>query len=517
MGLVDHIKVDLYGQYNSDTTHVFTYPEKITNQYNYTEGTKWAAAITDPRAMFQSVCKNGPCYMVYRHKNGYYYSLIERNASDSRGGLEMLTVFVPNGYYATGNSILVALLDLRNVLIKNRVYDNNHVRQCLEHISAGTPSNLFPVKTEQSNNPQPAAAFRSYKNDSELNELFSFLNQKEYSKIDKLLFVREDDLKESASVLRILTPIKRVFTIIPSTNVKSDKSQVSIGDSFQIIYSKEDCEPQVRNVRFDATPVSFYKIEGNKLILVGPELLGVSFNKMLFINLVASDGKPVASKYADVVFDGKVANRSEDGRIFVLVHEDLIYEGSMVCLSANVPHYEPYQKNIHVGKLRNRYAFTVELTPKQTIVPIAFRFGDYWKGDSMYLDAVDVPMEETDPILEKLYNEFSFFGYEASRLPNGAFRVEIPSGRHSRKKDTPDKHKRINWLKIILLSLGGILVALMLILGGYLLRNYDVIRIPGLYSQKSVSQSMAPDASQSSTYDMGNESSNSSEDETVIE
>lgn len=517
MGLVDQIKVDLYGQYNSDTTHIFTYPEKITNQYSYTEGTKWAAAITDPRALFQSVCKNGPCYMIYRHKNGYYYSLIERNVSDSRGGLEMLTIFVPQGQYATGNSILGALMDLRSILIKNRNYDNIQVRQCLDHISAGTPSSLFPIKTEQNTNPQPLAAFRSYKNASELNEFFSFLNQKEYANIDKLVFVREDDLKESASVPRILSPIKRVFTVIPSKNVRSEKTQVSIGDSFQIIYSKEDCEPQTRNVRFDATPVNFYKIEGNKLILIGPEALGVSFNKMLFINLIATDSKPVRSKYAEVVFDGKVANRTEEGRIFVLVPEDLIYEGSMVSLSVNVPHYEPFQKSIHVGKLKNRYAYNVELTPKQTIVPLAFRFGDSWQGDSLYLDAIEVPMEETDPILEKLNNEFSFFGYEAYRLPNGAFRIEVPYGRHSHKKDTPDKHRHSNWLKIVLLSLGGVIVALMLLFGGYILRNYDVIRIPGIYSGKSINQPIPPETSQNTTCDMGNETSASCDEGNVNE
>ena len=52
MTFSESIKVDLYGQYNNNTEHVYSYPEKITNQYSFTESTRWAAPITDPRALF---------------------------------------------------------------------------------------------------------------------------------------------------------------------------------------------------------------------------------------------------------------------------------------------------------------------------------------------------------------------------------------------------------------------------------------------------------------------------------
>ena len=289
MAFTDRIKVDLYGQYNNNTEHAYSYPDKITNQYSFTEATQWAAAITDPRALFQSVCKTGPCYMIYRHKNGYYYSYVERNMGDSRGGLEMITIFIPNGILATGYSVLAALKDLRPLLIGSRRYDSTMVVNCISRITESKSKELFPPKTQQNPTGQPTAAYRTYKEESELAELFTFLKQSEYANVDKLLFVNETDAKEGTSIPHITQPIKRVFTIVTSPNVMAAKKEISVGESFHVTYTKDDCEPIDIDLVLDTTPSNKFKIEGNEIILFNADTLRYSFKKRIYFDVRSAD------------------------------------------------------------------------------------------------------------------------------------------------------------------------------------------------------------------------------------
>lgn len=490
MALSESIKVDLYGQYNNDTAHKYTYPERVKSQYEFTEGTRWVAAIADPRALFQSVCKSGPCYLVYRHKNGYYYSLIERNVADSRGGLEMVTIFVPANKYAAGNSVLTALKELRNILIRDRKYDDTLVKQCISRIAAGLPSDVFPIKTSQEATAQPTTAFRTYKNDLELSELFSFLCQRDYECIDKLLFVGENDVKEGTSIRRVLAQVKKTFSVVSAPNASANKSEVSIGDTLVITYSKEDCEPLPNEVKLDLAASVYYKVDGNKLKLVGPDALGIKFNKKLNIRLDSIDRSRVDTRNAEVIFDGVPAKRLDNGGFYVLIPESDVFEGSKASINVNCPHFMPYQSNIPLENLKNGACATIKLTPKTKSVPIEFRFEDMG-SDVLTLPVIDVPMKETDPILRTMQTEFSFYGYQVFSSPNGGYRVIIPRKRRSQSQPVEKKKGWPRWLKILVISLGSLLIAFLLLLGGYAMRSYDVVKNPGL-TKSVTSETVAP-------------------------
>ena len=94
-----YIKVDLYGQFDDDTRHEFTYPSKLVNQYSFTEATVWAKSISDPRALHGKICKAGAdCYVIWGNEYGNYFSYITRNSRDSRGGnLSECPIFLPHG------------------------------------------------------------------------------------------------------------------------------------------------------------------------------------------------------------------------------------------------------------------------------------------------------------------------------------------------------------------------------------------------------------------------------------
>lgn len=483
MAISDYIKVDLYGQYNNDTAHAYSYPERIKSQYDFTNA-EWAASIADPRALFQSVCKSGPCYIIYRHKNGYYYSLVERNLADSRGGLEMVTIFAPTGQYAAGNSVLTALKDLRNILIRDRRYDDILVKNCVARINAGVQSSVFPRKGTQASATQPVAVFRTYKNESELIDLFSFLGQREYENVDKLLFVQENDVKDGATLQRLYAQIKKVYSIAYANDTSTDKNSVCVGDSFKISYSKVGYEPLTVEVKLE--PLSnnrYFKIDGNKLQLIGPEALNLRFSKRLYIRIESEDRSRIETEKAEVVFDGKPAKRLPNGEICVYVLEDDIFAGSVATLSVNCPHYEPAQEKVPLDNLQNNSQFTVKLKPKTKEVPIEFRFDDMGH-DILKLPVINVPMKETDSVLRSLRTEFNFYGYQVYQSPNG-YQVNIPRKRQSTNHHEDVTQKKPSWVRILLLSLGAICISLLLLAGGYILRDAEVINFTRATSKEN--------------------------------
>lgn len=486
MALTDNIKVDLYGQYNNNTEHAYSYPDKITNQYSFTANTAWAAAITDPRALFQSICKAGPCYQIYRHRNGYYFSLIVRNQADSRSGLEMVTIFIPSGYYASGLSILAALNELKVLLISRHCFDDNLVASCVSNIKESHSHEWFPSKEQENPSGQHVSVYRTYKNEPELAEIFTFLKQKDYANIDKLLVVSESDVKDGVTLQRVGSSIRRLFNVVPTKDATSNLREVSAGEKFTITLLKDGFESHTIEEELNPIQSRYYRISGNDVYLLSPSDLRVSFNKRMYFRLESEEGPAPNSRQAEVVFDGHVADKDTNGRPFVLVPEDAVFPGSKASVQVSAPNYEPLQTTVLLENLTNNASVPLRLKPKKRRLRICFHFGDSVKGEN-YFPSVELPFNETDPMLDTVMIEQNFYGYSTYQLHNGDYRVDIPWGHH-RRYEREEKKRRVipNWLKIVLFSLIGILVALALFLGGYAVRNFTDIHIPGLYSKPAV-------------------------------
>lgn len=482
MELFDRVKVDLYGQYNNNTEHAYSYPDKITNQYSFTGNTAWAAAISDPRALFQSVCSKGPCYQIYRHKNGYYYSMIVRNQADSRSGLEMVTIFVPNGSIASGDSILAALRELETLLVAKHDFNDGIVSSCLKNIKESHSQVLFPNKIQESTSTQPSSAFRAYRDEAELNDIFNFLTQHDYANIDKLLIVAESDLKEGTSIQRLRQPIRRLYNIIPANDAKADSNEVAENEKLKITFSKVGFEPHIVVETLNLAQSPYYHICGNNVFLRTSSEANITFDKRIFLQLNAAEGPAREIRYAEIAFDGHLVNRDANGRPFVLVSEDSIFAGSKVVLQVTARGYEPYQDTISLENLDNNSAVHIQLTPVKKTLRTVFHFGGI-NGEERSFPPVELPFNETDPMLEHIMVSQDFFGYRAYRSGSGEFHVNIPRGHHHMNEEPEDRSRRMPlWLKVAITVLVGLFIAIALLLGGYAIRNYTNVKIPGLYT-----------------------------------
>ena len=141
----------------------------------------------------------------------------------------------------------------------------------------------------------------------------------------------------------------------------------------------------------------------------------------------------------------------------------------------------------------------VVLTPKCVTVPISlcFKDPDEERSEDAYLPPFDLPINETDPLLRKLEYDHRFYGYPAHQLVDGQYRVEIPRGQRS-KHGHKSRGRFPTWLKIVLISFGSLILAAALFLGGYILRHYEIIELPGfpIKSQQRQEQVNNPTSSQ---------------------
>jgi AcrR family transcriptional regulator len=177
-----YIKIDLYGQFDNDTKHAYTYPSKILNQYSFTEETVWTKSISDPRALHGNVCKtNTDCYVIWANEYGNYFSYITRNSRDSRGGMAMVTFFLERNHICDGRDIYSTLKRLSNRLIVNTDYDSIAVEEEIKDIIIYNSSKCIPISVnKKSDTSEPTYGYRTYSDENELIDIFTFIAQNTY-------------------------------------------------------------------------------------------------------------------------------------------------------------------------------------------------------------------------------------------------------------------------------------------------------------------------------------------------
>lgn len=474
MKISDYIKVDLFGQNNNDTSHLYTFPDKVTNQYAYSEKTQWVAPIMDPRGIYQSVCTTGAsCYVLMRHKNGMYYSLIERNPEDSRGGLLMLTVFIANGHSGDGATILDTIKRLRNILIVNKEYFGASVESCIENIEDRPNYKVFPERKMVQQNPgstsQVSVAYRTFDTNEELAELFSFTFQSEYENYDKLVLVNSKELRDGITLPRITAPIVKHYNIANAADAVASRSFVADNELFTIYFTKEDCCKKKVELTVKDHHIKYYSIVGDEVKLKSAAEAGVSFNKKFEFRArtKGSFDLNIDMKDVSIIVNGQVINSDAQGRKYLDMEESEIESCPSVLVHATYRHHEDLSEQYDVSTFRNGKIIELTFSPKMRTENISFYF------DSISTEPAVIKFPETDKNLDGLYSG-KFCGYHVMPKRNGIFEVRIPDNRNPHLYDEldgrlPKKKGMPTWAKVLIITLSSILIVCGSLVGGVVL------------------------------------------------
>lgn len=472
--MVDSIKVDLYGQFDDDTRHECTYPVKLANQYSFTEETVWAKSIVDPRGLHGKVCKPGTeCYVMWANQYGNYFSYITRNPRDSRGGMAMITFFVNRNKVCDGRDILSSLRKLSNRLIVSGDYSYSGIEEDITDLRISRSTHVLPqrVLAKDVVSTEPRIGFKEYTDEKNLEEIFTFIEQKEYSSYDKIIVVKREDVKDNIIVPKISSELIRYYTVENATNAFSDPSYVYDTQSFKVTYKKENCDSQVVECHPPFVNNKIYTVDGNVITLKTAEEVNVQFTKTFYFSIrKTNDGRVYDEHKIDITVNGRIPDKRN--RKLIRFTEAEIAANPVVLVSARGEHFNPYDVNIDLNQFVNNYStIQIDMEPKMARVRVQFNFPDELSSGPVFMQ-----FDESTEAYHDLTMKRRLCGYTAYPDHNGVYHVNIPFN----PKPIKDEYNKSlpKWAKILIIS--GVALALVALVALIIMFGGDMIE--GIFS-----------------------------------
>ena len=472
--MVDSIKVDLYGQFDDDTRHECTYPVKLANQYSFTEETVWAKSIVDPRGLHGKVCKPGTeCYVMWANQYGNYFSYITRNPRDSRGGMAMITFFVNRNKVCDGRDILSSLRKLSNRLIVSGDYSYSGIEEDITDLRISRSTHVLPqrVLAKDVVSTEPRIGFKEYTDEKNLEEIFTFIEQKEYSSYDKIIVVKREDVKDNIIVPKISSELIRYYTVENATNAFSDPSYVYDTQSFKVTYKKENCDSQVVECHPPFVNNKIYTVDGNVITLKTAEEVNVQFTKTFYFSIrKTNDGRVYDEHKIDITVNGRIPDKRN--RKLIRFTEAEIAANPVVSVSARGEHFNPYDVNIDLNQFVNNYStIQIDMEPKMARVRVQFNFPDELSSGPVFMQ-----FDESTEAYHDLTMKRRLCGYTAYPDHNGVYHVNIPFN----PKPIKDEYNKSlpKWAKILIIS--GVVLALVALVALIIMFGGDMIE--GIFS-----------------------------------
>lgn len=452
--MIDSIKVDLYGQFDDDTRHECTYPVKLANQYSFTEETVWAKSIVDPRGLHGKVCKPGTdCYVMWANQYGNYFSYITRNPRDSRGGMAMVTFFVNRNKVCDGRDILTSLRKLSDRLIVTGDYSYSGIEEDITDLRISRSTHVIPqrVVAKDVASTEPRIGFKEYNDVKNLEEIFTFIEQKEYSSYDKIIVVKREDVKENIMVPRISSELIRYYTVENAANAFGDPSYIVDSQIFKVTYKKENCDNKVVECHPPFANNKIFSVDGNVIILKTAEEVNVQFTKTFYFSIQkTNDGRGYDEDKISISVNGRIPDSRN--RKFIQFTEAEIAASPVVLVSARGEHFKPYDVNVDLNQFVNNYStIPIDMEPKIARVKVQFNF-----PDELSFGPVFMQFDESTEAYQDLIMKRRLCGYAAYPDINGVYHVNIPFN----PKPVRDDNDRSlpKWAKALIIS--GVVLAL---------------------------------------------------------
>jgi hypothetical protein len=381
------IKVDVYGQADNDTKHVFTYPD-IFDPTRPSEKDNWLRAMSDPRDA--RIFSSKEIYAYWKNRLGNYYSLIVPNMRDSRGGLLMITVFTGEYIASDGKQVITTLRRLKQLV--DGEPDKEYVARVIGEFAKYLKQNPYPAKNEATSNEK---AFRRYRTEQDLAEIFQFTEQAEYAAFRRLLIVPATSVPAQlpAGYKEITSPIKHTYHINESMlpqGVKVSKSLLQDGDTLTITYSANGYTPISKNVRIDGKDNNHLRYDGVDITVYDSKIAGIILQRRIKLNFIAEGMQLWSLPKAHIYCNNQICQLDRD-RYITLPHP--IAQGTYK-LRIDAYGYRKYERNLEEAEIQ-RGQVDIHLIPEEKTVSIRL----YVKGEII---KGNVSLKGNDPLYQYL-------------------------------------------------------------------------------------------------------------------
>lgn len=395
-----YIHVALRGEVQGATRTIYSYPSEGSSV-----DPRWNSTLAEPGAAMKRFLNASECYILQSTPTGHYISLITRNNVQPEKGYMMVSVLVDNGCSLTGRQVLALFNNLKKTLIEEENFKDEAIDEALH--SAGLP--VEPVRlrswthTPPKGEPVADAAYRTYISVQELEAIFSFPDQPEYSDYRCILIVSATtSLRPGAKMPRITVQIRKQYNVICPEGVATSDPLVYDGDRMTLTYTKEGFNTHTENVVI-GTPSAYTKYDGSTILIRTAAQTGIRFFRRIATKVISRKGTPL--KGYTVSVNGRSISTMDP---YIDFTEKDLQPGEEVDIQVASNNYLPLKLKKKSEDLLHTDELEMQLQPIEHGVTLRLDFGD----GRVFEEQVSI--EKNTPEYNRLHSG-NFHGFRAHR------------------------------------------------------------------------------------------------------
>lgn len=407
MSTFGYIHVSLHGHFDNKLSVPFTFNPGGAGKL------RWEASLPDPEAIISNFMSARECYVMWQNEVGRYFAVITNDLLDARAGRVMVTVMVDNGCAVNGRAVFTALSGLKKAFLEDRTMTDEAVRQVL--ISTGIPEqplHLASWRHEDAGIPEASVrplCYRTYLSTRELETVFSFPNQPEYSRFRYTVVITATaSLRPGLNVERLTAPVKKQYTVICPEGVSATKEIVSDGDRMTLTFTKEGYNSRKETITI-GTPSPYVRTDGSALVVKTPAESGMGFTRKVRVAVRSAKGGLI-NGYTMTVNDRPV-NTMEP---FIELSEQDLTPGRKVEIQVASNNFNPLKAEYLPEELPAEGSLELVLVPIEQGITLRLDFGEGRVFEQQ------ISIEKNTPEYSQLHSG-NFHGFRAHRLANPSY------------------------------------------------------------------------------------------------
>lgn len=401
MSHYSYLHIALRGEIQGATRTIYSYPASGSDI-----DPCWNSTMVEPGAAIKRFLNVSECYILQSSPLGHYFSLITRNTVSPERGYMMISILVENGCALTGRQLMNAFSQLKKVLIEDENLSDEAVDDALSQ--AGIPAEPLRLEawkyhTPDESAPLAEAAYRTYISQQELESIFSFPCQPDYSAYRCIIVVAATtSLRPGVKMPRITVAIRKLYSVVCPEGVSASSTQVYDGDRLELSFAKEGFATCKENV-IVGTPSAYTKYDGSTIIIRTPAQTGIRFERRIPVRVMSAKGKQL-NGYT-ITLNGRSVNTMEP---YIELYEKDLQPGSEVEIVVKSNNYRPLKLKTPAEEMLVTEQLELVMQPVEQGVTLRLDFGDGRVFEQQ------ISIEKNTPEYNRLHSG-NFHGFRAHR------------------------------------------------------------------------------------------------------
>ena len=413
-----YIGVSLHGHFDNTLAIKYSFAPEL-NSIGATEPDalpEWQASLPDPDAIVRNFVNARESYVMWQNKLGHYYGLITTNPMDPHTGRVMVTIMSRSGAEMNGHKVFSVLNSLKKTFLEDGDTSDSSVERILRSTGISEqPLMLDAWKSKDGDNIVKSMCYRTYLSTRELETIFSFPEQPDYDKYAYVIAVTATcSLRPGVLVDRIMTPIKKVYSVVCPPDAEASQATVADGDRLAITYSKTGFNSRKETVTI-GSPSPYVTIDGSIVMVKTPTESGLGFTRRVRLTVVSAKGGMI-NGYTVTVNDRRV-NTMEP---FIELTESDMRSGQKIVIQAASNNYHPLKMEIDPAEINAEKGVELVLMPIEQGIVLHLDFGENRIVEHQ------ISLEKNTPEYSQLHSG-NFHGFRAHRLtaPGEVYHVDV--------------------------------------------------------------------------------------------